>query len=162
MKFNRIHVIAGTVGLVGVAALAPVALGSPPSGFTPTPLVVANLDRTVDVNSDGVKFKTNRPTDVSVQKVVFDARGSSGWHHHPGIVIVAVQSGRVAVWDENCNKTRYGIGLRNGSVFIESGDQPGKVTSWRGATSYATFIAPSADPPVFRIEDDPPKCDDDN
>jgi hypothetical protein len=160
MKFNRVHVIAATVGVLGVAALAPVALGSPPSGFTPTTLVVAGLDHTVDVNSDGVKLQTDGPTDVMVQKIVQDPRGSSGWHHHPGIVIVAVQSGRVAVWDEDCNKTRYGIGLRNGSVFVESGDDPGKVTSFRGATLYATFIAPSADPPVFRIEDDPQSCPD--
>jgi hypothetical protein len=160
MKVNRMHVIAGTVGLVGVAALAPMALGSPPSGFTATPLVTANLDHTVDLNSDGVQFRTNGRTDVAVQRVHFDARGSSGWHHHPGIVIVAVKFGRVAVWDENCNKTRYGIGLKNGSVFIESGDDPGKVTSFRGATSFATFVAPNADPPVFRIEDDPPACDD--
>jgi hypothetical protein len=160
MKFNRIHFIAGTVGLVAGAVLAPVAFGSPPSGFTPTTLVTANLDHTVDVNSDGVEFRTTGRTDVAVQRVHFDARGSSGWHHHPGIVIVAVKFGRVAVWDENCNKTRYGIGLKNGSVFIESGDDPGKVTSFRGATAFATFVAPNADPPVFRIEDDPPECDD--
>ena len=158
MKLNRMHIVAVILGLVGVGAFAPMAFGSPPSGFTPTPLVVADLDRAVDLNSDGVTFKTNRPTDVSVQKVVIDARGSSGWHHHPGIVIVAVKSGRVTVRDENCDKTRYGIGLRNGDVFIESGDEPGKVTSWKGATIYATFVAPSADPPAFRIEDDPPSC----
>ncbi|MBA2531304.1 MAG: hypothetical protein H0V23_04255 [Nocardioidaceae bacterium] len=158
MKLNRMHVVAVILGLVGVGAFAPMAFGSPPSGFTPTPLVVADLDHAVDLNSDGVTFKTNRPTDVSVQKVVIDARGYSGWHHHPGIVIVAVKSGRVTVRDENCDKTRYGIGLRNGDVFVESGDEPGKVTSWKGATIYATFVAPSADPPAFRIEDDPPSC----
>jgi hypothetical protein len=43
-------------------------------------------------------------------------------------------------------------------VFIERGDEPGQVTSAGGATAYATFVAPSADPPVFRIEDDPPPC----
>lgn len=118
----------------------------PPSGFTATPLVIANLDRTVDLNSDGIKFQTKDPTDVLAQEIVIDARGSSGWHHHPGIVIVAVQSGRVTVWDEDCHKTRYGIGLRNGSVVTESGDEPGQVTSWKGATTYTTFVAPSADP----------------
>jgi quercetin dioxygenase-like cupin family protein len=158
MKLNRMHVVAATVGLVGVGALAPVALGSPPSGFTPTNLVKADLDKTVHLKSDRVKFQTKDPTDILVQKIVTDPGGSSGWHHHPGMVVVAIQSGALTVWDSKCNQETYGPGLPNGSVFVESGDEPGNVTSAGGATSYATFVAPSADPPVFRIEDDPPPC----
>ncbi|MBA2530827.1 MAG: hypothetical protein H0V23_01810 [Nocardioidaceae bacterium] len=41
-------------------------------------------------------------------------------------------------------------------MVTESGDEPGQVTSWKGATTYPTFVTSSADPPVFRIEDDPP------
>lgn len=162
MNFPRKRVLAAAVVAAAIGVLAPTALGSPPSGFTPTNLVKADLNKKVHVNSDGVKFQTKRPTDVLVQQVVIDPRGSSGWHHHPGMVIVAIQSGRVTVWDSDCHKKRYGVGLKNGSVFVESGDEPGQVTSWHGATLYATFVAPSADPPVFRIEDDPPKCTRDN
>jgi quercetin dioxygenase-like cupin family protein len=158
MKFNRKHVIAATVGGVAIGMLGPAALGSPPSGFTPTNLVKADLDEKVHLNSDRVKFQTKDPTDVLVQKIVTDPGGFSGWHHHPGMVIVAVQSGALTVWDSHCNKTTYGPGLPNGSVWTESGDEPMQVTSAGGATSYATFVAPSADPPVFRIEDDPPPC----
>jgi|SRR5665647_1747362 len=158
MKFNRNYVLAATVGAVGVGALAPVALASPPSGFTPTVLVKADFDQTVHLNSDKVKFQTKDPTDVMVQKIVQDPGGSSGWHHHPGVVIVAVQSGSVTVWDSDCNPTTYGPGLPNGAVFTEGGDEPGQVTSSGGATLYATFVAPNADPPVFRLEDDAPPC----
>jgi hypothetical protein len=40
-------------------------------------------------------------------------------------------------------------------VFIESGDVPGEVrnTTDQAAKIYATFVAPDADPGVFRIED---------
>jgi quercetin dioxygenase-like cupin family protein len=158
MRLKRIHVVAATVGLVGVGAFAPVALASPPSGFTPTLLVKADFDETARVNSDRIKFQTKDPTDVAVQQIVFEPGGSSGWHHHPGIVIVAVKSGSVTVWDSDCNRKTYGPGLPNGAVFVESGDEPGLVTSAGGATSYATFVAPSADPPAFRIEDRPPPC----
>jgi hypothetical protein len=158
MKVKRIHVVAATVGLVGVGVLAPEAVASPPSGFTATVLVKADLDRTVHVNSDDVKLKTKTPTDVMVQEIVQAPGGSSGWHHHPGIVIVAVKSGSVSVWDSDCNRTTYGPGLPDGAVFVEGGDEPGQVTSSGGATLYATFVAPSAEPPVFRIEDDPPPC----
>jgi len=158
MKLNRKHVLTAAVGGVVIAMLGPAALGSPPSGFTPTNIVKADLDETVQLNSDRVKFQTKDPTDVLVQKVVIDAGGSSGWHHHPGMVIVAVQSGSVTVWDSDCNQKTYGPGLPNGSVFVESGDEPGQVTSTGGATVYATFVAPSTDPSVFRIEDNPQSC----
>ena len=158
MKLNRKHVFAATIGGVLVGVLGPAALGSPPSGFTPANLVKADLNETVHLNSDRVKFQTKDPTDVLVQKIVVDAGGSSGWHHHPGMVIVAIQSGTLTVWDSECNKKTYGPGLPNGSVFVESGSEPGLVTSTGGATSYATFVAPSADPAVFRIEDAPQPC----
>jgi quercetin dioxygenase-like cupin family protein len=158
MKPNRKYLLVATVAGVSIGLLAPAAVASPPSGFTPTNLVKADLDRPVRVNSDRIKLRTKDPTDVLVQKIVTDAGGSSGWHHHPGMVIVAVESGALTVWDSQCHRKTYGPGLPDGSVFVERGDEPGLVTSKRGATSYATFVAPSADPPVFRIEDDPPPC----
>lgn len=147
---------AAGVALVGV--LATMAIGSPGSGITPTNFVTANLDQTVQMNSDRVKFQTKDPTDVRVQKLVFAAGSFSGWHHHPGIIVVAVESGAVTLWDSTCNSKTYGPGLPNGAVFTEGGDDPVQATSATGATAYVTYVAPSADPPVFRIEDDPPAC----
>ncbi len=146
MKLKRMHVVAVTLGLVGVGAFAPMAFGSPPSGFTSTPLVVANFDDTARLNSDRIKFKTKDPTDVMVLKVVVDPGGSSGWHHHPGIVIVAVQSGSVTVTDSDCNRSTYGPGLPNGAVFTESGDEPGLVTSAGGGTIYGDVGCPERGP----------------
>lgn len=158
MRSTRKYVVAAAVGGVMIGLLGPAALGSPPSGFTPTSLVKADLNEAVRVHSDRIKFRTKKPTDVLVQRIVTDPGGTSGWHHHPGMVTVAVESGELTVWDSYCKKTTYGPGLPNGSVFVESGDEPGQVTSTTGATSYATFVAPSADPSIFRIEDDPPRC----
>ena len=144
-----------------IGTLATVALGS----HTPflfvgePPLVTANFDETVHLNSDRVKFQTKGPTDVRVQKFVVSPGGYSGWHHHPGVVIVAVQLGAVTVTHSDCSSKTYGPGLPNGAVFAEGGDDPGQVSSTSGATLYATFIAPSADPRVFRIDDhDFPGC----
>jgi hypothetical protein len=147
------------VGVAVVVTFAAVALGSPASGVTTTVLVAkADFDRAVHVNSDRVKFQTKDATDVRVSKLEFAPGSSSGWHHHPGIVVVTVASGSVTVWDENCNTEAYGPGLPNGAVFVEGGDEPGQVTTTSGATNYVTNIAPNADPPVFRVEDDPPPC----
>ena len=147
-----------TAGVAVLGTLAAVALASPGSGFAPTNLVTANFDNTIHVNSDKVKFQTKDPTDVRVQKIVFSAGGFSGWHHHPGVVIAAVASGAVTFMNSDCSSKTYGPGLPDGAVFVEGGDDPGQASSVGGATVYATFIAPNADPPVFRIEDSKPPC----
>jgi hypothetical protein len=140
-------------GIAVVGTFATVALGSVGLGFTPTSLVTANVPDNVRVNADGIKFKTDGPTDVRVQRIDIAAGGVSGWHHHPGIVIVSVASGDVTFTNADCAATTYGPGLPAGSAFIESGTDPGQASSVGGATVYATFVAPQASPPVFRIED---------
>ncbi len=147
-----------TVGVVVIGTLAAVALGSPPSNVTPTTFVTANFDETVHVNSDRVKFQTKDATDVRIQKLVFAPGGRSGWHHHPGLALVVVESGAVTFTHSDCSSKTYGPGLPNGAVFAEGGDDPTEVSSAGGATVYAVFVAPSNDPPVTRVENDPISC----
>jgi len=144
------------VGVVMIGTYAAVSLASLPSNSTTTVLATGNLENSVQLNTDRIKFQTKDPTVVRVQKVVFGAGGSSGWRHRPGIAIVTVASGAVTVWESDCNTTTYGPGLPAGAVFIESGDEPGQVTSVDGATTYATLVVPNDNPPVFRIDDTPP------
>ena len=145
-------------GVVVIGTFVAVALGSSGAGFTPTNLVTGTLNNAVEANHDRVKFQTKDPTDVRVQKIVFAAGGFSGWHHHPGVLIATVASGAVTFTESDCSSTTYGPGLPAGAVFVEKSDVPGQASSAGGATVYATFVAPHADPPVFRIEDDPVTC----
>lgn len=146
---------AAIVGAVAIGILATVALGSHMPflfGATET-LVTANFSEAVHLNNDRIKFQTKGPTVVRVQKVAFGPGGSSGWHHHPGFVIVAVATGSVTEWAADCSSKTYGPGSPNGAVFIESGDDPGLVTNasaTEGATLAVTFVAPTT---VFRIDD---------
>ncbi len=158
VSHSRQKWIAVTLGVALIGMLGAVALASPGSGVTPTTLVTADFEDTVHLNSDRVKFETKDATDVRVQKLVFAAGGYSGWHHHPGIIIVAVESGAVTLMDSECNSVTYGPGLPAGAVFVEGGDHPAQASSATGATVYVTYVAPDANPPVFRIEDDPPPC----
>lgn len=151
--------VAATAGVAVIGTLAAaVALGSPGSGVTAETLVTANFDHTDHVNSDRVKFQTKDPTDVRMQRLVFSPGGYSGWHHHPGLLLSTVESGSLTVWESDCSSTTYGPGLPDGAVFVEGGDEPVQATSTTGAVLYAVFVAPSADPSVFRIEDDPISC----
>src|SRR5690348_4991376 len=159
MRVFRSRILHATVlGLAVFGMLATIALGSAGVGFAPTNLFTGTLGDSVKANSDRVKLQTKDATDVRVQMIVIAAGGVSGWHHHPGIVIVAVQSGAVTFTNSDCSSTTYGPGLPAGSVFVEGGDDPGQASSVAGATVYATFVAPHAIPPVFRIEDSARSC----
>ncbi len=148
--------IAATVGVAVIGTFVTVALAShTPFNFTTTPLVTGNLTHKVKLNSDRVKFQTKGPTDVRVARVDIAPGGYSGWHHHPGIVIVTVKSGAVTFTHSDCSSKTYGPGLPDGAVFVEGGDDPAQASN-RGTTpvtSYVTFVAPHANPPVFRIDD---------
>jgi quercetin dioxygenase-like cupin family protein len=161
MKRASRRAAVATVGAVACGLVAAAALASPPSGFTPTNLVPeAEIAERFHVNSDRVKLQTKGPVDARVQRVDIAPGGRSGWHHHPGVVVVAVQSGTVTYVDSDCGGTSYGASSPNGSVFIESGDEPHEARNLtdQPATVYATFLAPDADPGVFRIEDPPFTC----
>ena len=95
MRVHRLRKkwVAVFVGVAVIGTFAAVALGSGSFLFTSTPLVTANLDNKVQVNSDRIKLQTKDPTVVRVSTVVFGAGGYSGWHHHPGFVIVVCEVG---------------------------------------------------------------------
>jgi quercetin dioxygenase-like cupin family protein len=158
MQISRRPLVLTIMLAAAAGALVPAAFASPGSGFTATTLVTANLPDETRAKGDTVRLRTKEPTDVRVQKFVFQAGGDTGWHHHPGVVVVAIESGSLTVWDSECEQTTYGPGLAAGAVFTESGDEPGKVTSAGGATSYVTYVVPSVTPQVFRIEDEVPDC----
>jgi hypothetical protein len=151
---------AATVGVAVIGTLAAaVAIGSHAPPLTPTAmnLVTANFDHTVHLNSDRVKLQTKDATDVRVQRLDFAPGSSSGWHHHPGIVLVTVESGAVTLTQSDCSSVTYGPGLPAGAVFAEGGDEPVLATSATGATNYVVFIVPNGEP--FRIDDhDAPSC----
>ncbi len=158
---KRGRVLTANIGVAAVGTFAAVAFGSAAFGIVPTNLVPkADNNEIVQLNSDRIKFQTKDPTDVRVQAITFDPGGRTGWHHHPGFVIVAVQSGEVTFFDAECNATTYGPSSANGAVFTEYGDGAREVRNMTNApaTIYATYVAPDANPAVFRIEDDPPPC----
>jgi quercetin dioxygenase-like cupin family protein len=146
--------IAATVGVAVIGTFVTMALGShTPFNFTTTPLATGDLANKVKLNSDRIKFQTKGPTDVRVARIEIAPGGHSGWHHHPGIVIITVAQGAVTYTRSDCSSKTYGPGQPDGAVFIEAGDEPA-LASNQGTTpviSYATFIAP--DGAGFRVED---------
>lgn len=148
--------VVSVIGLAifATAAITAVALASP--GTTTSTILAprSTLSDSVQVNEDRIKFQTKDPTDLVSQQVTFAPGAYSGWHHHPGVILVLVKTGTVTVWDESCQKTAYSAG----QAFIEGGSEPMQVSNEGSQTAVdvATQVAPAGSP--FRIEDDPPAC----
>ncbi len=156
MKLYRKLVIGlGTVTVIAAAG-ATIALANTGTLITTTILGQrATLSDTVQVNQDRIKFQTKDATDVLVQTITFDKHGTSGWHFHPGIVIVVVESGQVTTHDASCETATYSAH----QSFVESGTEPFMVSNESDtdkAVVYATIVVPAGSP--FRIESAPPAC----
>src|ERR1700737_5573045 len=96
MKLFRKLVLGVGAFTAMTAAGATIALANPGSFVTTTILGHrATLSHSVKVNQSRIKFQTKVATDVQVQTLTFLLHGTSGWHFHPGVVIVVVEPGHV-------------------------------------------------------------------
>jgi quercetin dioxygenase-like cupin family protein len=154
--YRKLVIGLGAITVIAAAGGATMALASTGSGSTTTILGHrATLSEKVKVNEDGIKLRTKEPTDVQVQTITFTPHGFSGWHFHPGVVIVVVESGQITTHDKKCQTKTYGPH----ESFVESGTKPFMVSNESdtvNAVVYATFIAPAGS--AFRIETNPPPC----
>ena len=154
-NFRIASPVSATIGIFGTTMLlAGSVQATPPVNWTGTSLVTANLDDSARTNDERIKFQTKDPTDTQVVRLEWSAKGSSGWHHHPGMVIVQVASGSIDVTrveNGRCETKTYGAG----STFVE-GDFAHVGVSTSGAVAYATAIIRDGQP--GRINDDVPPC----
>jgi quercetin dioxygenase-like cupin family protein len=152
---GRIGAVAGLT-LAIAALVAPIALASPGSGTSSQVLGHrAALSDSVQINEGRIKFQTKDSTDFQMQTITFLPGGHSGWHHHPGIIWVIVESGAVTIYDENCQAMST---VTAGNAFLESGPEPMLVRN-EGSTNaivYNAQVVPAGE--NFREEDSPPSC----
>ncbi len=110
------------LALALVAVFTGTVLATGPSNFVGTLLFRGTLSESVHFNTGAVKFQTKGSTDVATVTVNVAAGGNSGWHEHPGIVLVSVKSGTITFYDKTCAGTSHPAG----TTFVEAnGDGPG-------------------------------------
>src|SRR4030095_3476585 len=145
---------AATIAAAALGIVPSVAMASPSSGGHFTTLTLQNFahpDERHHHNSENIKFQTKEQTIVRIQSATWNVGATSGWHHHPGVIMGVVTSGSVTVWDGSCNQKTYGPGLPLGAVFLEGDNMLMQATSGGGATEYVVHTIPVASPPVFRV-----------
>lgn len=155
VRSRRIAALA-VAAVAATAIAAPIALANPGTGTSSVVLGHrATLSNDVMVNEDRIKFQTKDPTDIQMQTITFSPGATSGWHHHPGVILVIVETGQVTIFDEHCMVMET---VTAGHSFVESGDDPMMVLN-QGSTPavvYNAQVAPAGSP--FRVEDTPPAC----
>ena len=150
----RIPVLA----LVLVGAVAGTALATTSTGFSGV-IALARHRCPPTASTSGPTASSSRPTspiDIITQQVTIAPSGTSGWHTHPGVVLVTVFAGTVTFYNEHCKATVYPAG----SSFVESGDDPGLArneSTTTPVTVFATYIEPVGTT-VLRIDAPNPGC----
>ena len=148
------------LAVVLIIVLAGTALATAGSGLTPTFLSRGTLSERVHFNTGAVKLQTKKAVDAVMQTITFGVPSSSGWHAHPGVVIVTVTSGSLARYDEHCSRTVYTAGTSS-SGFVESGNHAGLVRN-EGATEavvHVTYLVPAGTSNAnLRIDKANPGC----
>jgi quercetin dioxygenase-like cupin family protein len=56
------------------------------------------------------KLVTSGPSNFIVQDVSYFPGGHTGWHSHPGILLVSVTEGSIEWYNANCERTVYNVG----------------------------------------------------
>jgi quercetin dioxygenase-like cupin family protein len=152
------------------AALAMTALGlaagllttsharaTPPAGVKPEMLGSGTTLGGFKIHVDGMKVSSEDAAGFTVEHLTFEPGGTTGWHVHPGPVLVIVKAGSVTKYSaDDCTAQTYTVG----QAFVENGPTDENMVRNNGsipAETIVTFITPPGAP----IRDDapaPPGC----
>ncbi len=147
MKTKVFAVLAVAMGVVFLSSNA--VMATPPVGLTAKVLAKGTLAKPVEIEALGVQFSTEGASDVYVQQVDIAPGGNSGWHEHPGLVLIAVATGAV-IATTGC---QAGHLYSAGQSFVEPPLTPILVvnaSSTSPAQNFATLVVPAGRAP--RIE----------
>ncbi len=124
-------------------------------GVHGTILSRATLTESVHFNTGDIKFQTKAPVKFFTQTITFGANSTSGWHAHPGVVMVSVTDGVLRHYASDCSYETVSAG----EAFVESGDHAGLVNSVSGAVVHVTYVVPDGTPNMdLRIDRPNPGC----
>jgi hypothetical protein len=144
------------VGLAAGVLTAGQAHAMPPSGVITRILGRGTTLAGFKIHVDGIKGESKDPVGFTVAHLTFAPGGTTGWHVHPGPVLVIVKTGSVTKYSaEDCTAQTY----TSGQAFVENGPTDENMVRNDGsvpAETIVTFITPPGTP----IHDDalPPGC----
>ena len=159
MNGRRMKIVVASVA--GLLAIAGAALATPGVGILG--IVQArgtNADELNIHSADGIKLKTQGPLDFVTQQITIAPGGTTGWHSHPGPVLVTVKSGALTLVyadDPTCAGRTYTAG----QSFVDRGDETVHTALNLGTEPvelWGTYLVPGAPGAPFRLDAGDPGC----
>jgi quercetin dioxygenase-like cupin family protein len=133
-----------SAGVLALGLVASFAVRAQPSGLQIIPLAqgLAGENNTVNLHVDG-------PSDVLQTELLFQPGGETGWHIHPGPVVVVVKSGALTETHSDGCVTVHPAG----SVFFETKDEVHNAANQTSVVAdvYATFLSPAGAQPLIPV-----------
>lgn len=132
------------LALIAVSASIGVAVATPGLGAVGTILSRGTLEAGVNLHHADLHLKTKDSIDVVTQSITIAPGGHTGWHSHPGPVLVTIAAGTMTFYDADdptCSPGTY----VTGDTFVDPGH--GHVHLARNEEStnlvlYATYLVP--------------------
>lgn len=154
MRVNGFRLFATVMSAaVIILVFAGSAFGTPPSGIVSGPILargdfVDDVDVKIKLERDGSTVVSNAPAagEVVVQEITIAPGGTTGWHSHPGPVVVIVKAGTLTYVREaggECIQTPYPAG----TAFVDPG-QGHAHTAFNLGAANLVLVATYFDVPV--------------
>ncbi len=148
------------LALLGVGLLMPLSsMATDPSGVVSNVILgpgvpVQEVDEHV-VRGDTwmVKFSTKGQSEFFYQDLVVGPGGRTGWHSHPGLLMITVKEGSVDFYDNACAKRTYTAG----QSFTEGSEPHNALNPGTGGARLLVFYVIKKGEPR-RIENPQPPC----
>lgn len=147
-EHSRRRILWGLGGTASAAALVLGLVGSGGARGQGVPLQITALAQG-HISERHVSMRMNGPGDVLQALLVFQPGADTGWHIHPGPVVVVVKSGALTETHANGCTTEHPAG----SVFFESAGEVHNATNRTAGVAevYATFLSPSGAQPLIPV-----------
>jgi quercetin dioxygenase-like cupin family protein len=133
-------------GVASIAAVALCLIGSDAAHGQTSGLQIIGLAQGLSTD-DEVNLHVKGPSDALVADLIFQPGGETGWHYHPGPVVVVIKSGALTETHSDGCVTVH----PQGSVFYEMKDEIHNATNQTGGVTevYATFLFPAGTQPLI-------------
>ena len=149
------------ISAVAIMALAFTSSGraTEPSGVVSNVLLaqgrtVTSLREKIKVGAEWtVALEDNGQSEMYFQDLVIGSGGYTGWHSHPGLLLITMKEGSIDFYNKDCVKTTYTAG----QSFSEGADPHALMNAGSvNARLLVAYIIKSGEP--RRIERSQPSC----
>jgi hypothetical protein len=147
--------------VVGFLLVVGVAIATPGMGVISAPVHARGTaaDKLIINSKSGVHLKTKDSTDFVTQQIVIAGGGHTGWHSHPGPVLVTIKRGAMRLIYAN-DPTCMGTVYEAGDSFVDRGDAVVHIARNESILNevefWATYLVPGDPGAPFRLDEPAP------